>query len=99
MYVFRLASLEPLSKEIFAVKPERRYQRMYADHLDSILMSLSNSFQSRLVGVRRAVYPPIVLPSPSFHLSYTHMLRTLYHRLSQCLVQIFVESSRSPARS
>jgi hypothetical protein len=29
VYVFRLASLEPLSKEIFAVKPERRYQRMY----------------------------------------------------------------------
>ena len=29
VYVYRLASLEPLSTEIFAVKPERRYQRMY----------------------------------------------------------------------
>jgi len=30
VYVYRLASLEPLSKEIFAVKPERRYQRIVA---------------------------------------------------------------------
>lgn len=29
VYVYRLASLEPLSTEIFAVKPQRRYQRMY----------------------------------------------------------------------
>ena len=29
VYVYRLASLDSMSKEIFAVKPERRYQRMY----------------------------------------------------------------------
>lgn len=44
MYVYRLASLEPLSKEIFAVKPERRYQRMYIDCLHPIFVSLSDSF-------------------------------------------------------
>lgn len=44
MYVFRLASLEPLSKEIFAVKPERRFQRMYVRHLNTDLMLFSALF-------------------------------------------------------
>lgn len=43
MYVFRLASLEPLSKEIFAIKPERRYQRMYACSLYKIPLFLALS--------------------------------------------------------
>ena len=45
MHVYRLASLEPLSKEILAVKPERRYQRMYVHCLDPTLMLLSDSFR------------------------------------------------------
>ena len=44
MYVFRLASLEPLSKEIFAVKPERRYQRMCVCSLDTNLVLFSIPF-------------------------------------------------------
>jgi hypothetical protein len=29
LYVYRLASLEPVEKELHATPPERRYQRMY----------------------------------------------------------------------
>jgi hypothetical protein len=44
VYVFRLASLEPLAKEIFVLKPERRYQRMYARRLDANILLFSVSF-------------------------------------------------------
>lgn len=43
VYLYRLASLEPLSREILAVKPERRYQRMYPCSLCTDFMLLITS--------------------------------------------------------
>lgn len=41
LYVYRLASLNPVEKELYAVPPERRYQRMYVRQFSSFI-DLSN---------------------------------------------------------
>lgn len=43
MCVYRFASLEPMSEEILAVKPEKRYQRLYVRCLDTKLVLFSPS--------------------------------------------------------
>lgn len=96
LYVYHLASLSPIQKELDAVPSERRYQRMYVPDILYVFDIIHASAQSRAVRVHDSLcLPPLLLPpSPQPH--DTHLLYHNHHRPQRRLNRLHVVAAEPP---
>lgn len=91
LYVYRLASLNLVEKELYATPPERRYQRMYVKQFLPLLVLLIQESKYRFIrGHDEVQFCALHSTSSSFK-SYTNIIHDIYHRSRRSFPWIHVE--------
>jgi len=94
LYVYRLASLNPVEKELYAVPPERRYQRMYVRQFPPSSIFLMQGKKNRSIRAHGEVQFRTLHSTSSSFKSYTNIIYDIYHRSGRGFSWFHVETPK-----